>query len=336
MFLYLSRIVRYPSFVLSTQLFLILRFLPLSCIAAFLYPGYASFKTLSQRPASEEDLERWLMYWSVLACVVGVEYLAEWLVSWCALRDTSAQQSCSPHSLPRYRIPFYYLFKMLFLLYLALPQTQGASYLYLTQLEPALRAHESQIDAALAQLRARVFAFLQARTRMLWDSIVASATGPQSTAAPEYPSGASAPAPALSDSVSGPTQILGTLWRTYGPAIVAGGTALLQRQGVTPSNTRASGAAAGPTQGYDVDDGPEPVPIPRTQSRTPSSESAGGLRERVASGMNIGPGGRFEEVEVPSDAEGERAAGSPTDTVPRGSSGWFSWVTSAPAHPKSD
>src|SRR5216683_4077792 len=111
MFLYLtSRIVRYPSFILSTQLFLILRFLPLSCIAAFLYPGYASFKTLSQRPASEEDLERWLMYWSVLACVVGVEYLAEWLVSWCALRDTSAQQSCSPHFLSRYRIPFYYLF----------------------------------------------------------------------------------------------------------------------------------------------------------------------------------------------------------------------------------
>ena len=22
------------------------------------------------------------MYWSVLACVIGVEYLAEWLVSW--------------------------------------------------------------------------------------------------------------------------------------------------------------------------------------------------------------------------------------------------------------
>jgi hypothetical protein len=68
-----------------------------SCIAAFLYPGYASFKTLSQRPASEEDLERWLMYWSVLACVVGVEYLAEWLVSWCALRDSSSQQCRSPH-----------------------------------------------------------------------------------------------------------------------------------------------------------------------------------------------------------------------------------------------
>jgi hypothetical protein len=52
-----------------------------SSVGVFLYPGYASYKTLSQRPASEADLERWLMYWSVLGCIVGVEYIAEWLVS---------------------------------------------------------------------------------------------------------------------------------------------------------------------------------------------------------------------------------------------------------------
>ena len=235
-----------------------------------------------------------------------------------------------------YRIPFYYLFKALFLLYLALPQTQGASYLYLTQLEPVLRAHESQIDAALAQLRARVFAFLQARARMIWDSIIASATGPQSATVAEYPSGGSAPAPALSDSVSGPTQMLGTLWRTYGPAIVAGGTALLQRQGVAPSTTRSSATVAESTQGYDMGDGPDPVSVPRTRIRTPSSESAGGLRARVASGTNLGPDGRFEEVEVPSDTEGERSPGSLTDTAPSRSGGWFGWATAPPMHPKSD
>ncbi|KAH9972538.1 TB2/DP1, HVA22 family-domain-containing protein [Lactifluus volemus] len=264
-----------------------------SCLVAFLYPGYASFKTLSQRPASEQDLERWLMYWSVLACVVGLEYLAEWLISW---------------------IPFYYLFKMLFLLYLALPQTQGASYLYLTHLEPTLRAHEQQIDAALAQLRARAFSFLQARARMLWDSIVASASTPQ---------------PAPHDSVSGPTQLLGTLWRTYGPAIVAGGTALLQRQGVAPN---AAPATETP-RGYDLSDGPEPVPMPHMKHRTSSSGSFTGLRERVGSSSNVGPGGRFEEIEVPSDAEGERSADS---TPAARSSGWFGWVTAAPAHTKTE
>ena len=225
---------------------------------------------------------------------------------------------------------------MLFLLYLALPQTQGASFLYQTQLEPALREHEPQIDAALAQLRARVFSFLQARARMLWDNIIASTTGPQSSPAPESVPGSSAQTPALSASVSGPTQMLGTLWRTYGPAIIAGGTTLLQRQGVTPSDARASATGDERTQGYDVGDGPESVPMPHMQSRTSSSESAGGLRGRIASNTNIGPGGRFEEIEVPSDAEGERVDDSPTASPPRPSSGWFSWVTAAPTHAKSE
>jgi receptor expression-enhancing protein 1/2/3/4 len=56
--------------------------MPNSATIAFLYPGYASFKVLSQRPASEEALERWLTYWSVLGCVIGVEYVAEWFISW--------------------------------------------------------------------------------------------------------------------------------------------------------------------------------------------------------------------------------------------------------------
>jgi receptor expression-enhancing protein 1/2/3/4 len=168
---------------------------------------------------------------------------------------------------------------------------------------------------------------------MLWDNVVASATGPQSAPAPES---VSVQTPALSASVSGPTQILGTLWRTYGPTIVAGGTALLQRQGVTPRDARVSSTGVERPQGYDVGDDPEPVPMPRTQSRTPSSESAGGLRGRVASSTTIGPGGRFEEIEVPSDAEGGRVDGSPAASPSRPSSGWFSWMSAAPTHAKSD
>ena len=188
----------------------------------------------------------------------------------------------------------------------------------------ALRKHELQIDVALAQLRACVFSFLQARARMLWDNIIPSATGPRPSPAPESAPGSSAQAPALSASVSGPTHMLGTLWRTYSPAIIAGGTALLRRQGVTPGNARASATGDEPTQRYDVSDGPEPIPMPHMQSRTSSSESAGGFRGQIASNTNIGPGGRFEEIEVPSDAEGERVNDSPTASPPRPSSGWFS------------
>lgn len=171
---------------------------------------------------------------------------------------------------------------------------------------------------------------------MLWDNIVVSATGPQSAPAAESVSGSSVQTPALSASVSGPTQIFGTLWRTYGPAIVAGGTALLQRQGFTPGDARASSASDERLQGYDVGDNPEPVPMPRMQSRTSLSESAGGLRGRVSSSTNIGPGDRFEEIEVPSDAEGERDDGSPTASPSRPSSGWFSWMSATPTHAKSD
>ena len=245
-----------------------------------------------------------------------------------ALYATRSSVNFNPYP---HRIPFYHLFKILFLLYLVLPQTQGASYLYQTQLDPILRAHEHQIDAALAQLRARVFSFLQARARRLWDSVVASATGPQSAPAPEFLSGGSAQTPALSDSVSGPTHMLGSLWRTYGPAIIAGGTALLQRQGVNPSNTNANATGEETPQGYDVGDGPEPISMPRIHNRSTSSEAAGSLRQRAASSTNIGPGGRFEEIEVPSDAEGERPA-----TPPSRLGGWFSWVTAAPTHIKSE
>lgn len=73
-----------------------------SSTTAFLYPTYATYKALCRRPADEQELERWLMYWSVrpfvsrtvltpryrsvIGVVVGVEYVAEWLVSWYAPR----------------------------------------------------------------------------------------------------------------------------------------------------------------------------------------------------------------------------------------------------------
>ncbi|KAI0059944.1 receptor expression-enhancing protein 4 [Artomyces pyxidatus] len=305
----------------------------ISSIVAFLYPGYASFKTLSQRPASEDDLERWLMYWSVLGCVVGVEYVAEWLVSW---------------------IPFYYPFKTLFFLYLALPQTRGSSYLYVTYLQPFLFTHEPQIDAALASLKTRIFTFLQERARALWEHLAASVNQPAPSSTTVPAAGGAAP-PTLSDPVSGPTQMLGTFWRTYGPAIVASGAALL-RQGaatsVESSNRAMDSPPAGPSrvmssssqgpsqsaaerkrqleaelaalqvQGYDVSDVPGVV-MPSASGGPRPSSSDSDLRERNGAG-------RFEEVEVPSDAEHERDE-RPGMPAPRRSSGWFGWGAGSPA-----
>ncbi|TFK31685.1 receptor expression-enhancing protein 4 [Crucibulum laeve] len=270
----------------------------ISSAAAFLYPGYASYKTLSQRPASEEELERWLMYWSVLGCIVGVEYVAEWLISW---------------------IPFYYTMKTIFLLYLALPQTRGSSYLYVNHLEPFFRSHESQIDAALASFKAKVYAFLQERLRALWDHVAAT-VGQQQQQAAMNPSGGAintgAP-PSLSNPASGPAQLASSLWTSYGPSILASGTAFLRQATAGTSTTRPSAALNTPPTSYirsevarqsetraiasETTAGQSAIPMPTASpqlfpSRN-SSDSSLYLRERTISG-------KFEEIEIPSDVEG--------------------------------
>ncbi|KAI5891347.1 uncharacterized protein SCHCODRAFT_01038618 [Schizophyllum commune H4-8] len=307
----------------------------ISAVAAFLYPGYASYKTLSQRPASEEELERWLMYWSVLGCIVATEYIAEWLISW---------------------IPFYYGIKTIFLLYLSLPQTRGASYIYEQHLQPFFHTHEGQIDAAIASFRARVYAFAQDRVRALWGQVaVAMGQPPPQDQLGENPTaGANTGAPpTLADPVSGPAALIGSLWSSYGPSIVASGAALLTQANRPPAPAPSrppaaprGGAAGGSTQSVlerrrqleaelaalQARGEDEYVPTsltpaagssysPRAGASSPGSE--GSIRERTTS-MSRG----FEEVEVPSDVEGydvgggEEGSGQP---MQRRSSSWFGW-----------
>ncbi|KAF8065270.1 TB2/DP1, HVA22 family-domain-containing protein [Lyophyllum atratum] len=288
-----------------------------SSVAAFLYPGYASYKTLSQRPASEEELERWLMYWSVLGTLIGVEYLAEWLVNW---------------------VPFYYTIKTLFLLYLALPQTRGSSYIYTTHLQPFFHAHETQIDAALAQLKARAYAFVQERLRALWDAASASLQTQNNNQNQNQAGFDAAPPPSLGDPASGPAQLVGTLWRSYGPGIMASGAALL-RTATTASTARPPTTTLNtpPPSLFRTDSSStqsvlerrrqleaelaalEPQVMPRANPSRGSSSSDLGLRERTNSGT-----GRFEEVEVPSDVEGYDV-GEGSEAPGRPSASWFGW-----------
>src|SRR5690606_18798987 len=89
----------------------------------------------------------------------------------------------------------------------------------------------------LASAKARVYAFFQERFRLLWDQ-VAVAMGQQAQAqqhddAPEPP-----PAGGV---VSAPAQLLGSLWSSYGPSIIASGAALLTK-GATAAPTRPAAA----------------------------------------------------------------------------------------------
>ncbi|KIY49729.1 hypothetical protein FISHEDRAFT_40649, partial [Fistulina hepatica ATCC 64428] len=279
-----------------------------SSLFAFLYPGYASYKTLSQRPAAEEELERWLMYWSVLGCILSVEYVAEWAISW---------------------FPFYYPAKTLFLLYLALPQTKGSSYFYVNHLQPFFHSHESQIDATLASLKTRVYTFLQEQFRALW-AMIATALGipQQSTVpAPDEP-----PPPP-----GGVAQIATSLWQSFGPSIVATGAALLRQGANAPTVSSTSRpAATHPRQSSAqlveerrrqleaelaaLDAGSVPMPSASPSLETPGS-GEGHLRDRTGSQS------RFEEIEVPSDVEGYDVDSGVGHALPqqRRSSSWFGW-----------
>jgi receptor expression-enhancing protein 1/2/3/4 len=53
-------------------------------------------------------------------------------------------------------IPFYSLFKLVFFLWLSLPQTEGSTYLFNTLLAPTFHEHERDIDAFLSSLKSRM------------------------------------------------------------------------------------------------------------------------------------------------------------------------------------
>lgn len=165
------------------------------------------------------------MYWSVLGCIVGVEYVAEWIISWCVFHRNSCALRITVVSFAIPRIPLYYPIKTLFLLYLALPQTRGSTYIYTIHLYPFFRTHETQIDSLLAQLRVYIYTFLQKQIKLLWEHIGASVGQPPlDSQANAYPDGA-APPPQQSNGLGG---VVGSLWRSYGPGILANGAALLR------------------------------------------------------------------------------------------------------------
>ncbi|RHZ77028.1 hypothetical protein Glove_186g169 [Diversispora epigaea] len=95
--------------------------------AGFLYPAYASFKAIKVNDT--KSITPWLMYWIVMAFFSVAEAIIDKFIFW---------------------LPFYYEFKMLFVLWLIMPQTQGATFLYQSLVDPTLTRHEQEIDSALA------------------------------------------------------------------------------------------------------------------------------------------------------------------------------------------
>lgn len=107
----------------------------LCSIVGFLYPALKSFQAIEHRStsttsasASSGEVTQWLIYWVVYSFFAIIEVFIDALLYW---------------------IPFYYAFKVAFLLWAMLPQTRGAKFLYDNFLKDFLKSKESMIDRAL-------------------------------------------------------------------------------------------------------------------------------------------------------------------------------------------
>ncbi|KAI5480954.1 hypothetical protein MNV49_006764 [Pseudohyphozyma bogoriensis] len=197
--------------------------------AGFVYPTYASYKAIKSNDLPK--LEVWLMYWSVMGTVMALESTVEWIFSW---------------------FPFYFEVKTIVILWLTLPQIQGSTYIYVAHLHPFLSSHESDIDAALADAKVRAkqvgLEYLNSAVQRLKQAVVGN-LAPQLLEAEGNPPAQTVPhPPTLADPASNATSNLynlaGNVLRTYGPAAVAAGTALLQ-----PMNGRAPSVRKVPSRG---------------------------------------------------------------------------------------
>ncbi|CAD7701423.1 unnamed protein product [Ostreobium quekettii] len=106
-------------------------------LAAYIWPGYQCFKALEKR--RPEELRCWCEYWLVIATFASVERLADFALWW---------------------LPMYNLLKILSVVYLWHPKTQGASLIYRQSLQPFLAAHEARVDRAVGDASRFVTGYL--------------------------------------------------------------------------------------------------------------------------------------------------------------------------------
>ncbi|XP_065226603.1 receptor expression-enhancing protein 1-like isoform X2 [Planococcus citri] len=96
-----------------------------------LYPVYCSYKAVKTK-----DIKlyvKWMMYWIVFGLFISVETFTDIFVSfWC---------------------PFYYEFKIFFVLWLLLPIFKGSNYMYRKVIHPFFTQKEQDIDEMIAKAK---------------------------------------------------------------------------------------------------------------------------------------------------------------------------------------
>ena len=101
----------------------------LSGLIGFAYPAFKSFQAIETKVKG--NIVQWQVYWIIFSLFQLLEVFQDVLVYW---------------------IPFYFAFKLAFLLWLMLPQTKGATFMYDSFLKDFLKK-QSKIDAALSEAK---------------------------------------------------------------------------------------------------------------------------------------------------------------------------------------
>jgi len=93
-----------------------------------LYPMYASFKALEE--GQEDEVNQWLTYFTTYAALILAESALYRVLLW---------------------VPLYHLLRIVFIVWLFLPSTRGASRVYSWAVAPLLRRYSPRIDSMLAK-----------------------------------------------------------------------------------------------------------------------------------------------------------------------------------------
>ena len=103
----------------------------------FLYPAYASFKAIETK--AKDDDTQWLTYWIVFALFNVFETFVDWILYW---------------------IPFFYALKLAALVYLMLPQTRGAEFIYKNVIRSTFIAHQVNVRETMIAIDSFAFVYI--------------------------------------------------------------------------------------------------------------------------------------------------------------------------------
>ncbi|KAK1923756.1 hypothetical protein DB88DRAFT_528843 [Papiliotrema laurentii] len=261
----------------------------LTNVCCFLYPAYRGYKIMEAEQTAENVRAAYALatYWSVVGVWLTIESIVGWTFTWCGQGGLIGGPMKYEEKLTR-RIPFYSVFRFFVFLYLSIPQTEGAVYIFDNYIGPTFHEHEKDIDAFVASFRGRATTALTNGLGWIWDTIRTQLTGAvpanvQDASAPgydlhqQYPVSMTQP-PSFQDPASGAAQyLLGFVSKyagQYTPVVMA-------------ALSSAANAARGTTQPARSRDPSDPAiasQVPETMSMPiprPNVESDPNLRSRT-------------------------------------------------------